>query len=168
MTDVKSAGRSAPATLGAGGTPRPGIGATPPLARRMLSEAVGTGLLVTVVVGSGIAAQRLSPNDVGLQLLENSIATAFGLTVLIPQFGPVSGAHFNPAVSVIDWLLGRSSGHGLPLRDVGAYSIAQTLGAIGGAGLANAMYSLAPFHFSPPTTAPHPGFCWVKWSPPPG
>jgi glycerol uptake facilitator-like aquaporin len=114
----------------------------------MLSEAVGTGLLVTVVVGSGIAAQRLSPSDAGLQLLENSIATAFGLTVLILQFGPVSGAHFNPAVSLIDWLLGRRSGHGLPLRDVGAYSLAQTIGAIMGAGLANAMYSLTPVQIS--------------------
>ena len=60
-----------------------------------------------MVVGSGIAAQRLSPDDVGLQLLENSTATAFGLTVLILMFGPVSGAHFNPVVSAADWLLGR-------------------------------------------------------------
>jgi glycerol uptake facilitator-like aquaporin len=148
MTDVKPAGQADPDMAGPSGTPRPVIGATPPLARRMLSEAVGTGLLVTVVVGSGIAAQRLSPSDVGLQLLENSIATAFGLTVLILQFGPVSGAHFNPAVSLIDWLLGRSSGHGLPLRDVGAYTLAQTLGAIAGAGLANAMYSLTPVQIS--------------------
>src|SRR5664279_5557711 len=148
MSDVKPAGPSAPNAAGPSGTPRPGIGGAPPLARRMLSEAVGTGLLVTVVVGSGIAAQRLSPSDVGLQLLENSIATAFGLTVLILQFGPVSGAHFNPAVSVIDWLLGRSSGHGLPFRYVGAYTLAQTVGAIVGAGLANAMYSLAPVQIS--------------------
>ncbi|HEX2808210.1 MAG TPA: aquaporin, partial [Kineosporiaceae bacterium] len=111
MTDVKSAGdrESRPGAAAASGQPPPA-----PLARRMLSEGVGTGLLVTVVVGSGIAAQRLSPSDAGLQLLENSIATAFGLTVLILQFGPVSGAHFNPAVSLIDWLLGRRSGHGLP------------------------------------------------------
>ena len=84
--------------------------ATPPLSRRLLAEAVGTGLLVTVVVGSGIAAQQLSPGDTGLQLLENSIATAFGLTVLILQFGPVSGAHFNPVVSLMDWALGHRSG----------------------------------------------------------
>ena len=75
--------------------------------RRLLAEFVGTGLLVTVVVGSGIAAQRLSPDDVGLQLLENSTATAFGLAVLILMLGPVSGAHFNPVVSAADWLLGR-------------------------------------------------------------
>jgi glycerol uptake facilitator-like aquaporin len=114
----------------------------------MLAETVGTGLLVTVVVGSGIAAQRLSPNDVGLQLLENSVATAFGLAVLILQFGPVSGAHFNPVVSAADWLLGHRSGHGLPPREVGAYILAQILGAVAGAVLANAMYSIAPLQVS--------------------
>ena len=76
-------------------------------ARRLLAESLGTGLLVTVVVGSGIAAARLSPDDVGLQLLENSMATVFGLAVLILIFGPVSGAHFNPVVSAADWWLGR-------------------------------------------------------------
>lgn len=76
------------------------------LPRRLLAEAVGTGLLVTVVVGSGIAAQQLSPGNTGLQLLENSTATAFGLAVLILMFGPVSGAHFNPVVTAADWLLG--------------------------------------------------------------
>ena len=85
------------------------------LPRRLLAEFVGTALLVTVVVGSGIAAQQLSPNDVGLQLLENSTATVFGLAVLILMFGPVSGAHFNPVVSAADWFLGRRSRHG-PVR----------------------------------------------------
>ncbi len=144
MTDVKSPdGRHPDLSL-------PAVVATgaPPLARRLLAEAVGTALLVTVVVGSGIAAQRLSPNDVGLQLLENSTATVFGLTVLILQFGPVSGAHFNPVVSAADWLLGHRSGHGLPLRDVGAYTIAQTVGAVCGSVLANLMYSLAPVQVS--------------------
>ncbi len=120
----------------------------PPLARRLLAEAVGTALLVTVVVGSGIAAATLSPDDVGLQLLENSTATVFGLAVLILLFGPVSGAHFNPVVSAADWLLGHRRGHGLPLRDVGAYTLAQSGGAIVGAVLANAMYSLAPVQVS--------------------
>ena len=69
------------------------------LPRRLLAEFVGSALLVTVVVGSGIAAAELSANDVGLQLLENSTATVFGLAVLILMFGPVSGAHFNPAVT---------------------------------------------------------------------
>ncbi len=87
-----------------------------PLSRRLFAEFLGTGLLVTVVVGSGIAAQQLSPDDVGLQLLENSTATAFGLAVLILMFGPVSGAHFNPVVSLADWFLGRRAGAGLSLR----------------------------------------------------
>jgi glycerol uptake facilitator-like aquaporin len=122
--------------------------APPPLARRMLSEAVGTALLVAVVVGSGIAAQRLSPHDVGLQLLENSLTTVFGLGVLILAFGPVSGAHFNPLVSGVDWLLGHRSGRGLPPRDVGAYTLAQTVGAIAGAVLADLMYDLTPLQIS--------------------
>jgi len=75
------------------------------LPRRLLAEFVGTALLVTVVVGSGIAAAKLSTNDVGLQLLENSTATVFGLAVLILMFGPVSGAHLNPVVTAADWIL---------------------------------------------------------------
>src|SRR6187402_2918777 len=80
---------------------------TPPsfeaaLWRRALAELIGTGLLVTVVVGSGIAAQRLSPNDVGLQLLENSLATTLGLAVLILLFASISGSHFNPVVTLVD------------------------------------------------------------------
>ncbi len=84
----------------------------------------------------------------GIQLLENSLATTLGLSVLILQFGPVSGAHFNPLVSFVDWLLGHRSGHGLPIRDVAAYSVAQTIGAIAGAALANLMYALAPLQIS--------------------
>lgn len=91
---------------------------TAPLGRRLLAECAGTGLLVTVVVGSGIAAQKLSPIDVGLQLLENSLTTVFGLGVLILLFGPVSGAHSNPMVSAADWLLGRRAGAGLSGRDI--------------------------------------------------
>jgi Glycerol uptake facilitator and related permeases (Major Intrinsic Protein Family) len=115
---------------------------TAPLGRRLLAELVGTAMLVAVVVGSGIAAQQLSPGDVGLQLLENSTATVFGLAVLILMFGPVSGAHFNPVVSVADWLLGRRSGGGLTGRDVAAYTAAQVTGAVLGAVLANAMFDL--------------------------
>lgn len=117
-------------------------GGPPPLARRLLAETVGTALLVTVVVGSGIAAARLSPDDVGLQLLQNSTATVLGLAVLILLFGPVSGAHFNPVVSAADWFLGRRTGTGLPGSDVAAYAVAQTVGAILGAVLANVMYGL--------------------------
>lgn len=116
----------------------------PHVLRRAAAEFVGTGLLVTVVVGSGIAAQRLSPTDVGLQLLENSLATALGLTVLILMLGPVSGAHFNPVVSLADWLLGRRAGTGLPLRDLAPYVAAQVFGGIAGTLLAGVMFDTAP------------------------
>jgi glycerol uptake facilitator-like aquaporin len=110
------------------------------VARRLVAEFVGTGLLVMVVIGSGIAAQRLSPTDVGIELLENSTATVFGLAVLILMFGPVSGAHFNPVVSLADWFIGRRAGAGLRLPEVGAYTLAQCAGAIAGAELGNAMF----------------------------
>lgn len=112
------------------------------LPRRLLAETIGTGLLVTVVVGSGIAAQQLSPGNPGLQLLENSTATVFGLAVLILMFGPVSGAHFNPVVTVADWLLGRRTSTGIPGVHVAPYLAAQTVGAVAGAMLANAMFDL--------------------------
>jgi glycerol uptake facilitator-like aquaporin len=115
---------------------------TPPLTRRLVAEFLGTGLLVAVVIGSGIAAQRLSPDDTGLQLLQNSLTTVFGLGVLILLFGPVSGAHFNPVVSTVDWALGRPRGTGLPGRDVAAYTAAQIVGGIGGAVVANLMFEL--------------------------
>ncbi len=114
----------------------------PPLARRLLAELLGTALLVAVVVGSGIAAQQLSSGDVGLQLLENSTATVLGLTVLILMFGPVSGAHFNPVVTLADWFLGRRTGQGLSLPEVGAYTVAQVVGAVAGSVLANAMFEV--------------------------
>ena len=113
-----------------------------PLLRRLVAEAVGTALLVTVVVGSGIAAASLSPTDIGLQLLQNSTATVFGLAVLILMFGPVSGAHFNPVVSAADWLLTRRTGAGLTGVEVLGYTLAQTLGAIAGAVVAHGMYDL--------------------------
>jgi len=118
------------------------------LMRRLLAEAIGTGLLVTVVVGSGIAAERLSPQDTGLQLLQNSTATVFGLAVLILMFGPVSGAHFNPVVTVADWLLGRPSGTGLPGSSVGPYLVAQVVGGIAGAVLAKVMFDLPAVQMS--------------------
>lgn len=116
----------------------------PHLLRRISAEFVGTGLLVAIVVGSGIAAQRLSSDDTGLQLLESSLTTALGLTVLILMLGPVSGAHFNPVVSMADWLLGRRAGTGLPLRDLGPYVLAQILGGIAGTLLAGVMFDAAP------------------------
>jgi glycerol uptake facilitator-like aquaporin len=113
-----------------------------PLARRLVAELIGTGLLVAIVVGSGIAAQRLSPDDTGLQLLQNSLTTVFGLGVLILVLGPVSGAHFNPAVSLVDWWLGRRDRSGLTPAELGGYVVAQVAGGILGAVLANAMFDL--------------------------
>ncbi|MGV9346526.1 aquaporin [Streptomyces spiralis] len=113
---------------------------TAPLGRRLAAEAVGTGLLVAVVVGSGIQATGLS-RDVGVQLLADSVATVFGLGVLITVLGPVSGAHFNPAVTLAAWFTGRHKSDGLALRDVAAYVPAQIAGAIGGAILADAMFA---------------------------
>jgi glycerol uptake facilitator-like aquaporin len=113
----------------------------PVLWRRLLAEGVGTGMLVAVVVGSGIAATRLSPHDVGLQLLENALVTALGLAVLILAFGPVSGAHLNPVVSLADWWLGRRNGTGLSGAELGGYALAQSAGAVGGAVLADVMFA---------------------------
>src|SRR5689334_24002885 len=93
-------------------------------------------MLVTAVVGSGIMAVTLSPDDIGLQLLENSVATALALGALILTFGPVSGAHLNPAVSAADWFLGRRAGTGLTVGQLCGYLTAQTAGAIAGSVLA--------------------------------
>jgi arsenate reductase len=116
--------------------------------RRFLAEFVGTALLVTAVVGSGIMATTLSPHDVGLQLLENSLATALALGALILMFGPISGAHFNPVVSAADWFLGRRAGTGLTAGQLGGYLLAQTAGAIAGSVLANLMFALPAVDFS--------------------
>jgi glycerol uptake facilitator-like aquaporin len=109
-----------------------------PLGRRLLAEGLGTMLLVATVVGSGIAAASLSPDDVGLQLLENAIATGAVLFVLIAVLGPLSGAHFNPVVSAVDAWFG-----GLPRRDLAPYVVVQLLGACAGAVVANLMFGLA-------------------------
>lgn len=118
------------------------------LPRRLLAEFVGTALLVTVVVGSGIAAAQLSANDVGLQLLENSTATVFGLAALILMFGPVSGAHFNPVVTAADWLLGRRSGTGISGSDALAYTVVQVIGGVCGSWLANLMFDRRVFELA--------------------
>jgi glycerol uptake facilitator-like aquaporin len=112
------------------------------LPRRLLAELLGTALLLTVVVGSGIAAAELSPDDVGLQLLENSIATALGLAVLVLVLGPVSGAHLNPVVTVADWYLSRRDPEGFSAGHVAPYVAAQTVGAVAGTLLANAMFDV--------------------------
>jgi len=115
----------------------------PGLARRLIAEAVGTGFLVAAVVGSGIAAQRLSPNDVGLQLLENAFATGAALVALILAFGSISGAHFNPVVTLADRLLG-----GMASGEAGAYVVAQVIGACVGAIVANLMFELPAIEWS--------------------
>ncbi|MFF7048475.1 aquaporin [Streptomyces griseorubiginosus] len=112
----------------------------PSLARRALAEGVGTAALVTVVVGSGIQAAELS-HDVGVQLLANSLATVFGLGVLIALLGPVSGAHFNPVVTLAAWLSGRTRGEPMAPREPAAYISAQTVGAVSGSVLADAMFA---------------------------
>ncbi|HEV8173628.1 MAG TPA: MIP/aquaporin family protein [Actinoplanes sp.] len=132
---------------------------SPALPRRLLAEFLGSALLVTAVVGSGIMAERLSPGNTGLQLLENSIATAFALGALILTFGPVSGAHFNPVVSAADWWLGRRRRTGLSPADLAGYVLAQVGGAVAGAVLANLMFDLAPVTFS--TTTRSAGHLWL-------
>ena len=105
--------------------------------KKLLSEYLGTTLLVAIVVGSGIMATDLT-KDVGLQLLINTIATVFGLAVLILILAPISGAHFNPVVTLVDLIQGKSS-----VLQFIQYTIAQVLGAISGALLANAMFDHA-------------------------
>jgi glycerol uptake facilitator-like aquaporin len=105
--------------------------------RRLLAELLGSAFLAATVIGSGIAAQRLSPGDTGLELLENAAATAAGLFAIILMFGPVSGGHFNPVVSFADAAFG-----GLRWRDAAAYLPAQVAGCVVGAIAANAMFAL--------------------------
>jgi glycerol uptake facilitator-like aquaporin len=115
----------------------------PPLPRRLLAEFLGSAFLAAVVIGSGIAAQQLSPDDTGLQLLENAVATAAGLFAIILMFGPISGGHFNPVVTLVDASFG-----GLRRRDAFAYIPAQVAGCIVGAVVANGMYALAAISIS--------------------
>ena len=113
------------------------------LSRRLLAELLGSAFLAAVVIGSGIAAQRLSPGDVGLELFENAAATAVGLFTIILMFGPVSGGHFNPVVSLVDAAFG-----GLRWRDAVVYIPAQVAGCTAGAVLANLMFSLSAVSLS--------------------
>jgi len=124
---------------------------TDPLGRRVLAEFLGTGLLVAAIVGSGIAAARLSPGDLGLELLENTAATVGALIALILALGPVSGAHFNPVVTLVDRFFG-----GLTTFDAAGYVVAQTTGALAGALLANAMFALPTFEASTKTRSSGP------------
>jgi arsenate reductase len=116
---------------------------TAPLPRRLLAELLGSAFLAALVIGSGIAAQRLSPHDIGLQLFENAAATAGGLYAIILMFGPVSGGHFNPVVSFVDARFG-----GISRREALAYLPAQLLGCILGAITANVMFALSAISIS--------------------
>jgi glycerol uptake facilitator-like aquaporin len=142
-TDADTAAAMQPVTPPAG--PQPAPGATPPrapLAARAAAELVGTAVLVAVVVGSGIQATELT-HDVALQLLANSTATVLGLGVLIVLLGPVSGAHFNPVVTLAEWWTARRGGPGVTARESAVYIPAQVAGAIAGAVLADAMFGKA-------------------------
>jgi glycerol uptake facilitator-like aquaporin len=113
------------------------------LTRRLVAEGLGTGFLVMAVIGSGIMASRLSPDDTGLQLLENAAATAAALIGLILVFGAVSGAHFNPVVTLVDRAFGS-----ITTRDAGLYVAVQVLGGCVGAMLANLMFELPAIELS--------------------
>lgn len=116
---------------------------TAPLPRRLLAEFLGSAFLAALVIGSGIAAAKLSPTDTGLALLENAAATAAGLFAIILMFGPISGGHFNPVVSLVDAYFG-----GITRRDALAYIPAQIGGCITGAVVANAMFELSAVSIS--------------------
>ncbi|HEX4213834.1 MAG TPA: MIP/aquaporin family protein [Candidatus Dormibacteraeota bacterium] len=108
------------------------------LGRRLLAEFLGTAMLLAAVVGSGIAAQRLSPSDTGLELLENSVATGLALVAIILAVGPISGAHLNPVVTMTDWLCG-----GIRARTGAFYVAAQLVGGVTGVVIANLMFGLS-------------------------
>ena len=111
--------------------------------RRLTAELIGSAFLAAIVIGSGIAAQELSPGNTGLQLLENAAATGAGLFAVILMFGPVSGGHFNPLVSLVDSVFG-----GLSWRDAAAYVPVQVSGCVLGAIVANVMFSHAALEIS--------------------
>ncbi len=124
-----------------------------PLWRRLVAEFLGSAFLAAVVIGSGIAAQRLSPGDAGLQLFENAAATAAGLFAIIVMFGPVSGAHMNPVVSFVDAGFG-----GLRWKDAFAYLPTQIAGCVAGAVVANLMFGAAAVSWSTKHRASGPHF----------
>lgn len=124
------------------------------LVRRLLAETLGTALLLIAVVGSGVAAQRLSPGDTGLQLFENAMATAAALIAIILALGPVSGAHLNPVVTLADRVFGA-----LTNVEAAAYVVAQCLGAAVGVIVANLMFSLPAIELS--TKSRSSGGLWL-------
>ena len=127
------------------------------LARKLTAEALGTAFLLAVVVGSGIMAERLSGGNVAIALLANTLATGAGLIALILTFGPISGAHFNPAVTLADAWAG-----GLPWRDVPAYIVAQIVGAFAGVAAAHGMFDL-PLFFASQHERAGPSQLWSEF-----
>jgi glycerol uptake facilitator-like aquaporin len=133
-----------------------GIGALDlALARRLVAEGLGTAFLLIAVIGSGIMASRSSLSDVGLQLFENAVATGGALVALILMFGAVSGAHFNPLVTLVDRAFGSISS-----RDTACYIAAQVVGACVGAVIANLMFSLSAVDWSTKTRSS--GALWLS------
>jgi glycerol uptake facilitator-like aquaporin len=124
-----------------------------PLWRRLLAEFMGSAFLAAIVVGSGIAAQNLSPGNTGLELFQNAVATAAGLFAVILMFGSISGGHYNPIVSFVDAACG-----GLSWKDAGAYLPAQVAGCVSGAVVANVMFSRAAVSISTKHRA-----SWAHW-----
>jgi glycerol uptake facilitator-like aquaporin len=124
-----------------------------PLVRRLLAEALGTGILVATVVGSGIMAERLAGGNQAIALLGNTIPTGAILVVIITIFGPLSGAHFNPVVTLVFALRGE-----MPWVAVTPYIVVQCLGGVGGTAVAHLMFDLAPFAMG--TTARSGGAQW--------
>jgi glycerol uptake facilitator-like aquaporin len=124
-------------------TPRRAVAAAADLRRRAVAEGIGTALLLATVIGSGIMGDKLAGGNAAIALLANSLATGGGLVALILTFGPVSGAHFNPAVTLAD-----ASQGGLPWHDVPAYVAAQIVGAFIGVGMANFMFEKPVFFVS--------------------
>lgn len=142
----RACGRRPDLLLGRARSPLGGRVATTgehPLWRRLVAEFLGSAFLGAVVIGSGISAQHLSPNDVGLQLFENAAATGAGLFAITLMFGPVSGAHLNPVVSFVDAAFG-----GLGWKDALAYVPAQVAGCVGGAIVANLMFDAGAVSWS--------------------
>ena len=121
--------------------------------KRCMAEGIGTGLLLATVVGSGIMGERLASGNVAVALLANSIATGAGLSVFILVFGPISGAHFNPAVTLASSVTGQ-----LPWKEAFGYIIAQGLGAFGGVATAHAMFGASLWS---PSTHARPGTALV-------
>jgi glycerol uptake facilitator-like aquaporin len=127
------------------------------LGRRLASEAVGTGFLLAIVIGSGIMGERLAEGSVAIALLANTLATGAGLVALIFTFGPISGAHINPAVTLAD-----ASQGGLPWHEAGLYVVAQILGAFAGVAAAHLMFS-EPLFFASAHVRTGPAQWWSEF-----